>query len=237
MGTDLSPLAAIEASLHSDVFAMQQIANNTANVSTPGFKKIFSALHLQQGLSDASSKPDQVATQFDWSPGVLKQTDRALDVAIRGKGLFEVQTQDGVAYTRRGDFRLDQQGRLVCASGFPVMGTTGEIVLTTSTPRIDGRGRIYAGQQLVSQLKQISIDDLRQLTPIGEGLFKLSDGAGAKTIESDMIQQGALEASNVDSAKEMISLIETFRHFESGHRVVQIYDDVKDKTIRNLGQF
>ena len=49
--------------------------------------------------------------------------------------------------------------------------------------------------------------------------------------------QGKLEASNVDSTQEMVRMLETFRHFETSHRVLQAYDDIRDKTIRNLGQF
>ena len=118
---------------------MDVISNNLANVSTNGFKRsraVFEDL-LYQTLRQPGAQSSQqtmipsglqlgtgvrpVATERIHSQGNLQKTENPLDVAINGKGFFQILMPDGsTAYTRDGSFQVDSQGQMVTASGYPV---------------------------------------------------------------------------------------------------------------------
>ena len=114
---------------------METITNNLANISNKGFKreelfvrelkKTVSELD-GSGFSEETSVP-YVGARIDFSQGPLEGTNRPLDVAISGSGLFSVETPDGEAYTRDGRFTLNQEGILVTSDGHPVLGEGGPI--------------------------------------------------------------------------------------------------------------
>lgn len=222
---------------------MNVIAHNSANALTSGFKREFlAAATSSYGVSSAADGYEvldagalQVMT--DNRPGVARQTGGALDVALLGDGYFEVRTDTGLAYTRQGTFRLNEQGYLVTQSGFPVSGVGGDILLSSSNVTIDREGRVYEQGRQVAQIKVVSFDSPSTLNNVGGGLAIQKSDAGKHDVPRPAMVQGQLESSNVDSTQEMVKLLETFRHFETSHRVLQAYDDLHDKALRNLGQF
>src|SRR6478672_3511202 len=120
-------LTMILGSMHADMTRMDRVGMNIANAQTPGYKReLVSVLAFQAridgGAADAALR---VTAGIDQHAGTLKSTGQKLDLALSGPGWFEVQTADGPAYTRAGNFRLDAQGRLVTQQGDPVMGTGG----------------------------------------------------------------------------------------------------------------
>jgi len=221
------------------------IANNAANALTPGFKREFlaaagqldwqSALALVDNAGAAAPFPNRIIT--DNSPGAPRQTAGPLDLALLGEGFFEVQTPNGPAFTRQGSFHLDAQGRLVSQGGYPIAGIGGDIVLGSPNPTIDREGKIFEQGKQVGQIKVVTFDSASSsLVGIGGGLLAASQQQ-PQSLAHPRIAQGQLESSNVDSNREMVNLLETYRHFESASRVLQAYDDIRDKTFRSLGQF
>ena len=116
--------------------SMDAIANNLANVSTPGFKG--EAPKFQEYLDQEQPSEGQTGTQSvsfvqqtgmirDMSEGHIDITNAPFDVAINGQGYFAVQTANGTRYTRNGHFSLDQSGRIVDDAGDPVQGGGGDI--------------------------------------------------------------------------------------------------------------
>jgi len=160
-------------------------------------------------------------------------------VAIGGDGFFEVRTEAGLAYTRRGDFRIDATGQLVTHAGHQVMGTAGPLVLRSASPVIGKDGRVVDGEQEVGQLKIVHFAKPQQLTRAGDGgLFTASEAAtAAQEHQAPKLYQGHLEASNVNTASEMIKLIETVRHFEAMQKVVHGSDEMTERALRKLGEF
>ncbi len=229
-------------SMHNDQMRMDGISRNLANVSTTGYQRetavaVAFAQLMQSGSAGGvamSLGVPEVHSVIDHRAGSLKLTGEALDVAIEGDGYFEVATADGPAYTREGHFHLDTRGRLVTDAGDAVMGTGGEIQLTTLTPQIDRQGRITENGRTVGQLKAVRFDDATPLARLGAGLLQ----PAAKTAPADAgasFRQGHVESSNVSSMTEMVQLVETMRHFEAGQRVAQAYDEMLDKAFRKLG--
>lgn len=239
----MDPIAITAASLLMDTQRMSVIANNAANALTPGFRRelLVAAGQFHPDAAYGSQARPVAApapyTTFDSTPGAVRQTGNPLDVALLGEGYFEVQTAHGPAYTRQGAFRLDAQGRLVTQAGLPVAGTGGEIVLTSGTPLIDREGKVQEQGKQVAQIKIVNFEGAEQLRSIGGGLYVAAGDARGVEMARPRMAQGQLESSNVDSAREMARLIETYRHFEGTSRLLQAYDEVRDKTFRSLGQF
>ncbi|MFV1922194.1 MAG: flagellar hook-basal body protein [Methylotenera sp.] len=234
----MDPISLTTTSIQLDIQRLNSIANNVANALTPGYKREFitSAGQFDYLLSSQATQP-VLSAIVDNKPGVQMQTSNPLDLSLSEIGYFEVMTDDGYAYTRQGAFKLDEKGMLVNKVGQPVSGISGEIYLTTSNPIIDSEGKIFENDKLVAQLKIVSFNSPETLLKIGGGLFIPSSESYTQLIEHPRVSQGSLESSNVDSAQEMVNLIETYRHFEASHKVIQAYDELNEKTLQNLSQF
>lgn len=226
----IDALTAAAASMSNDLARMTSLGHNLANASTPGYKR-----HLAAG-ADPFMQALQAA---DHKHGTLRPTGAALDVAIGGDGFFEVRTEAGLAYTRRGDFRIDATGQLVTHAGHQVMGTAGPLVLRSASPVIGKDGRVVDGEQEVGQLKIVHFAKPQQLTRAGDGgLFTATEAATAtQEHQAPKLYQGHLEASNVNTASEMVKLIETVRHFEAMQKVVHSSDEMTERALRKLGEF
>ncbi len=164
---------------------LETIANNLANVNTPGFKRdsqIFkeylSAYEKEPGVVEVPRIPasiesfydmqggdksyvDTAGTYTDFQQGFLKQTGNPLDIGIEGKGFFEVLTPEGVKLTRAGNFTLDSEGRVVTKQGFPVL-------------KDGGAGADPAGRVIKTNGAKLSISPSGEIFEGAENLGKLS---------------------------------------------------------------
>lgn len=237
--------------MQQDATRLERVGMNLANALTPGYKR--SVVSIAPGFSQqvetvwsaARGAPTEMALHEDRRPGALKSTGQALDVALTGPGYLEVQTPQGLLYTRRGELRLDGHGRLVTSQGDPVMGLGGEIFLSSADPRIDETGRIFDSRAgtpdaPTAQLRLVSFEDPNALQAVGEGYLSTSDAASTAVLadisHTTAVKQGYLENANVNSMQEMVQLIQTMRHFESMQRVAVGYDDMLGSAIRKLGE-
>ena len=170
-----------------------QIANDLANASTPGYKgdrtapRSFGDLLLANPKSGAVVGPQSTAVQVDeivtdFTPRPARDTGEPLDFAITGEGFFAVQTAQGVRYTRNGQFSLDPQGRLVTAQGNPVLDTAGRPI-TSADGKVDPR-----------TLGVVALTNPRKE---GDSLVS-GTAAGAAT---GTVRSGALESSGAEAAR------------------------------------
>lgn len=245
-------LAVMLDALHADAARLERTGANLVNASTPGYQREV-VVATSRGAAGTAAAPDfaqwmasapsplvsatpVLRTLADTRPGRLAATERPLDVALAGPGLFEVTTPDGPAYTRRGDFGLDAKGRLVHTSGHPVAGVEGDIVPGPAGGRIDEQGRVHAGGRVVGRLKVVELPAESPRRPLGAGLFA-ADAPTRSLAEADVnLQPGHLERANVNAAHEMVQLMQTMRHFESISRLLQGYDEMLGGAIRRLGE-
>ncbi len=241
----IDALAMTQAGMVNDVQRLQVISHNLANVGTLGFKKEVGVIrpfqaYLAEGMlpsvrEGAPISGPELTRVTDFSGGALKHTGNPLDIAIEGGGFLSVSTPMGEAYTRQGSLQLDETGRLVTGSGHPVLGTRGEIRLTTSTPRIDQTGTVWEGNTSVAQLKLVNIVRPETLMKTGEGLYQAGEATDMLSGDGLRVRQGYAETANVVTMHEMIKLIETVRHFEASQKLVQGYDNMLDKAINEAG--
>lgn len=236
----MDPILALTLhSMHDDLGRLEKIGMNLSNLATPGYKRDISVVRPFGTLVDAAGGA-RLESVSDVAAGSLRPGGGPLDVALAGDGFFEIATDNGPAYTRQGDFRIDARGRLVTARGQAVQGVGGDLVLTGTTPTIDSAGRVTEtganGPRAVGQIKVVRFDRHASLQRLGDGLFAAGSGMVSASDAEAKVQQGSLENSNVSSVHEMVQMMQTVRHFESVQRATQGYDDMIGMAIRKLGE-
>jgi flagellar basal-body rod protein FlgF len=205
-----------------------QLTNDLANASTPGYKPDQSAQHSFGDVLLSSSRGEPAGgpigmgvelgkTHTDMTAGAIKDTGQPLDFAIEGDGFFAVQTAQGVRYTRDGQFSASALGVLSDAQGDPVLDQRGKPVKVGSS-----------GAVAPSALGVFAVPDA---TKQGENLFAGSASAGA----SGTVRQGALEGSGVDAAKVMVDMITSLRGFQSGQQAIQTIGQTLQQASTQVG--
>jgi flagellar basal-body rod protein FlgF len=233
------------AAMTDDQRRMESISHNIANVLTPAYKRQITISasfesQLAAGLGApasmrSSQKPS--GTLIDVSAGAMRPTGNANDVAIEGESFFELQSPTGPVFTRLGNLRVDNAGRLVGGQGLPVMGAGGEISLANAPFEIAPNGDVVQGGRTIGQLKRVRFAHGERMVAQGNGMYAQGGATVTEPNANDRLRTGMLEASNVSSPQEMVRLTETVRHFESLQKVVQGYDEIMEKAIRKLGDF
>ncbi|WP_120854200.1 flagellar basal-body rod protein FlgG [Helicobacter pylori] len=229
-------------------------SNNIANVNTTGFKKSradFNDLFYQAmqyagtNTSNTTLSPDGMEVGLGVRPSAItkmfsqgspKETENNLDVAITGKGFFQVQLPDGTtAYTRSGNFKLDEQGNLVTSEGYLLIP---QITLPEDTTQVnigvDGTVSVTQGLQATSNvIGQITLANFVNpagLHSMGDNLFSITNASGDAIVGNPdsqglgKLRQGFLELSNVRLVEEMTDLITAQRAYEANSKSIQTAD-------------
>lgn len=233
------------SAMQRDAYRLERASANMANMLTPGYKRERVAermvapdaafdTQVSEGLQTVSGGGVITETQRDLKPGPLRPTGRELDLALSGPGVFELRTAQGPAYTRLGEFHVDERGQLVTAKGDLVMGTLGPLSLDAGPLRIGSDGTVRQDDRVVGQIRVLVPDAGTQLQAIGDGLF-VTEGRLTQAPDGQAgIRQGFTEGSNVDTAQEMVQVMGAIRHFESMTRATQMYDDMMSTAVRKL---
>lgn len=229
----------------------EAIAENLAASKVPGFKA--TEVHFkgktggQLPIGDLSSPESNshyilpsAAAAIRFTEGPLEQTEVATHLAIIGDAFFEVELDNGeTAYTRDGEFSLDQEGNLVTKQGFRVMGSSGPILIAEPNGKLEiaDSGEIAVdGKPSGQQIRTVEFEDPQALSAIGGGLMRLTDqGMEAVESETPTLKPGFLEGSNVDPMQEMTRLIDVMRIYQSNQRIIQTHDNRIGQTISQLG--
>ncbi|AJC21228.1 flagellar basal body rod protein FlgF [Pandoraea pulmonicola] len=216
--------------------AIQVHANNMANAQTDGFRAELETSQSQPvpGFGyDARHMVRVQANSVSANNGVVQETGRDLDAAILGEGYFAVQTGDGEAYTRAGNFSIDAEGTLTLG-GRAVMGDGGPIVVPeNSTVSIGNDGTISAvvpGEpeaQIVDRLAVVS-GPAADLVKSPEGLLVTRDGAPLPAVEERQVLGGHLERSNVSPVEEMLASMSLHRDYEIQMRMYSAANEMAD---------
>lgn len=235
------------------------ISNNIANAATVGFKKdgvtnqSFDEV-LTHKVNDASS--GSVTTQIgsmslgvkigevytDFSQGSLRETGNDFDLAIEGKGFFQVAVVDEqgntqTMYTRDGSFKKDSQGYIVDTDGNRLIGANGEIQIPMDTVEviIDNQGNLYCNGQFLDQIQVVDFEDYSYIQKFGSNLYQAVEGATPNETNS-LIHQGYTEQSNVQAVSEMVNMIAVTRAYEANQKVISTIDSMLDKSVNSVGK-
>lgn len=224
--------------------AQEVITNNIANVATPGFKrdipvyKSFSTI-LRRELEGEERQSRMENTFIDFTQGEIESTERTLDLAIKGEGFFALLTPQGIAYTRAGNFTLDDKGRLITPQGYFLLGLKGPLaipLLKAPELRINPQGEVMVDGEVMDRIRVDTFPDPPfYLYKEGENLFKVGvAGSTGKIGDSYLIKQGYLESSNVDILEEMVNLITNFRLYEAAQKAIYLQDITLEKICNQL---
>jgi flagellar basal-body rod protein FlgG len=235
---------------------LDTIANNLANSSTAGFRQTrleFQDMIYQNLVTPGAAESQQTvsaglqiglgtksaATEVIMTQGDLNQTNNPLDLAIQGSGFFQVSMPDGtIAYSRAGEFHLNNQGTIVTTDGNPILPNI-SIPANATAVTITQYGVInatLAGQQNPSQLGQLQLATFVNpggLAAQGSNLFTTTLSSGDPVLANPggpeglgTLQQGYLENSNVDVVTEFVQMVLAQRAYESNSKVIRAADDM-----------
>jgi flagellar basal-body rod protein FlgG len=243
---------------------MTVISNNLANVNTTGFKQdravfedlLYQTIRQPGAQSSTSTQLPSglmlgtgvrtVATEKMHTQGNVLTTGNALDVAIQGRGFFQVLKPEGdIGYTRDGTFQVDSNGQVVMSNGYPLEpAITIPAQSTSITVGSDGTVSVsQAGQAAPSIVGNIQLADFVNptgLQPLGENLFSETAASGSATTAVPgttglgSVIGGALETSNVNVVTELISMIETQRAYEMNSKAISTADQMLQYASQNL---
>lgn len=243
---------------------MSNIANNLANAGTTGFKSsraIFADL-LYQNVRQVGAQSSQdtqlpsglmvgtgvrtVATEKLFTQGNLQRTANQLDMAIQGRGFFQILLPDGSqAYTRDGTFQLSDQGELVTSGGYQLQPAI-SIPENATSVTIGGDGTVSVrlpGSTEVNQVGSVQLADFVNpagLEAIGQNLFIESSASGSPQTGNPglnglgVVLQGHVESSNVNVVEELVNMIETQRAYEMNSRAISTTDQMLQYVANNL---
>lgn len=243
---------------------MSTISNNLANAGTTGYKRgraIFEDL-IYQNVRQVGAQSTQdtqlptglmvgtgvrvVATEKLFTQGNLVQTENQLDMAVQGRGFFQVLLADGSqAYTRDGSFQVDSQGQLVTASGYVVQpAITVPENAQSLTIGTDGTVTVrQPGSSGVTQIGTVQLADFVNpsgLQAIGQNLFIESSSSGSPQTGNPglnglgTVVQGFVESSNVNVVEELVNMIETQRAYEMNSKAISTTDQMLQYVTNNM---
>ena len=232
---------------------MSVISNNLANVNTTAFKRDRAAFEdalyqnlLQPGAQVAAGAQSPtglmmgtgvrlVSTEKTHTQGSLVTTNNALDLAIQGEGFFQIAQADGtLAYTRDGNFKISATGQVVTTNGAQLQPaiTVPANVLNISIGRdgIVSAEVVGGGLQQIGQVQIARFINPAGLQAMGQNLLRETQASGPPQVQAPglagagQVQQGALEASNVNVVEEMVNMIETQRAYEINSKAISAVD-------------
>ena len=250
--------------LQAQQTSMDVISNNLANANTTGFKSartVFQDLIYQNMIQPGSQSSQTtqypsglqlgsgvtpVASERLMTQGSLTQTGNSLDLAINGQGFFQVLEPNGtVAYTRDGTFQLNNQGQVVTATGYLVQPTiTIPSTAQSITVGTDGTVSVtlpgQSAPQTVGTLQLASFVNPTGLQSVGENLYLQTGSSGSPNTGQPTlnglgtVQQGYLEASNVNVVSALVDMITTQRAYEINSKAVQASDQMLQYVEQNV---
>ncbi len=227
------------------------LTNNLTNVDTTGYKKdklisrSFSDVLIERlndpyvmnisnkiGYQNDGIHIDEVVTDFSQSG--FEETARLSDLALEGTGFFVVETPEGDMYTRDGNFFVNADGDLVTSDGYYLAGENGHIHVGNEEFAVDSQGYVIVNGQTVNRISLAAFDDLGGLRKDGNNLFMTNQPV--RTPTDLQVKQGFLETSNVDTADELVKMMEVTRAFSFNQRVLTMVDQSLEKTVNEVGR-
>ncbi|WP_372426216.1 flagellar basal-body rod protein FlgG [Salinarimonas chemoclinalis] len=253
----MKALAIAATGMNAQQLNVEVIANNIANINTTAFKRaraeFTDLLYQTERLQGVPMRGGEAAIPEGANlglgvrtaairnlhlQGALSQTGNKLDLALDGRGWFQVQGPEGeILYTRAGSFNTNAEGQLVTMEGYLVDPAI-EVPENTVEIVVNQSGQVFArvpDQQQLENLGQLTLANFANetgLEPMGGNLYRETEASGQPVVGVPAdpgyakIHQGYLEASNVDPVKEITNLISAQRAYEMNSKVIQAADQM-----------
>jgi flagellar basal-body rod protein FlgF len=224
--------------------SMDVIANNIANLSTPGFRREEQTFHeyveqlpAQDGQSAGQSLSfvQDGGIVRDMSEGPMRATGATYDLALHGKGFFVVQTANGQRYTRNGHFSLDPSGQVVDDAGDALQGDGGAVTINTDDGdiHIGADGTLSGKNGQIGKVRVASFANEAALAKDGASLYSATETP--TTAAGVEIRQGTLEESNVQPVVEISRMVDVMRAYQATATMTKSQEDLLRQAIDKLG--
>ncbi|MCL2207104.1 MAG: flagellar basal-body rod protein FlgF [Fibromonadales bacterium] len=225
---------------------MDNTTHNLSNATTAGFKKSLMASIAQvehrrnDELKLHQDEEHQMSENYiDYSQGSMIITDNPFDLALEREGFFEVETENGIRYTRNGSFTRNAMGELVTLQGYKVLGEDGRPISMDEAHEfaVSASGKVYADGKDVGKLSIVDFPDKRtQLGREGFNLYYAKNGDEPDRAVNTTLKQGFLEASNVSVVDSMVEMIRFQRNYEANQKSVTSSDETLAKAVSEIGR-
>lgn len=226
------------------------ISNNMANTATTGYKKDKVIIHTfqdelvsrignkvrsdKQNIGHSSSIVTAQHVVTNYSHGGLEESDNDMAFAIADKGFFVIQTENGVGYTRNGNFTIDEEGYLCLGTAGRVLGEQGPIRLGTDKIKADNKGTIYTEQgKYLGKIKVVDFGENEgTLEKTAKDLYRSKEDPNV--VQDTDILWKKLETSNVNPIDEMVAMMSSQRNLQSDIQMLKIYDQLMAKIVTQI---
>ncbi len=241
------------AGLQSQDYRQAIIANNLANVDTPGFKpdRISFAERLSAATAGAprptrhpvlDALPGglfETPIHTDYSQGAIESSTNPLDVSIDGEGFLTVQTPDGPRYTRDGRMTMNRAGELRhVASGYPVVDRDGKPILLDPSQmnnlKIDELGQIKQGERAAGRLALVDFADRSGIEKTGQNLFAADRARPINA--SGTVRQFSTEASGANPVTSLVEMIDATRAYQMNATMLTLQDESLGRVVNEMGK-
>ncbi len=226
----------------AELTRQDQIANDLANASTPGYKpdsssqESFGSLLLQNTANGApigaiSEGSRIVDTTTSMTPAALTQTNQPLDLGLDGQGFFTVQTPAGDRFTRDGQFAVSGSGQLQTSTGYLVLDNANKPIQVGSATglTISADGTVSRNNPKLATLNIVSLTN-----PIKQGDTLFAGTAGTRPVGT-AVRQGYLEGSGINATATMVAMMTSLRTYQSDQQAVQAIDETLHEGIQAGG--
>lgn len=206
------------------------VAGNLANMNTPSYKN--EQMMFREYLVDTRSSDKLLGTKLayvqdfgllrDTRAGALQETGNTLDFAMANDdGYFQIETEGGMRYTRNGRFRVDENGMLVNAAGYAVMGQgDSPIIFAPNEVNISVApdGTVSTENGVVAQMKVVKFEDQQMMRKVGDSLYETNEQP--QELTNPQIAQYMVESSNVQAVSEITTMTKILREYQSIQQMI-----------------
>ena len=226
----------------AELTRQDQIANDLANASTPGYKPDNSSQEAFGQVLVANTATGQpigtiglgariTATTTNMNPTPLSETGNSLDLGIDGQVFFAVKTATGTRYTRDGQLEVDPSGRLQTATGYVVLDTANQPIQVGSSDGLTfaGNGAVTRNGKKIATLAVVSLT-----SPVKQGGTLFAGTAGPRP-QGAAVRQGFLEGSGVNATTAMVQMLTSLRTYQSDQQAIQAIDETLKSGIQAGG--
>lgn len=228
---------------------MSVLSNNMANVNTTAYKEdkdvieAFPSMLInridRRGIRLLGIVGTGSQYSYNWInflEGPMQETHRPLDLYLRGEGFFQIETPEGIRYSRNGNFNLNEEGQVVDHNGNFLMGEDGPITITGDNFTFDQDGYLHINGEVVDQIQLIAFPEPGALEKVGYNYYTDVPEAGDPFIpEETLTISGYLEKSNVNIIHSMTDMIAAVRLYETQMKAVQAQDETLEKAVNQIG--
>lgn len=219
---------------------LETVANNLANANTAGYKA--ERLMFVEYLSKSDNGKSQMhfvqdlASARNHNPGKYEKSGNSFDMAIEGPGFFVVEAPNGEQrFTRDGQFRMDQDGKLINRDGFPVLGDGDAPILFQPNDveiAVRADGTVTAGDAVRGKLKIVEFENPYRMKKAEGNLYKTQEVA--KDAEKSSVIQGMIEGSNVQPILEIAEMMRAMRSYQSAGKFIESEHERQRRAIDRL---